>query len=42
MTKDELFELLKENLELEIDTHNYGTADKHIDIAFYFFHNKPP
>ena len=36
MTKDELFELLKENLELEIDTHNYGTADKRVDITILF------
>lgn len=36
MTKDELFELLKENIELEIDTHNYGTADKHVDITILF------
>ena len=36
MTKDELFELLKKNLELEIDTHNYGTADKRVDITILF------
>lgn len=36
MTKDELFELLKENIELDIDTHNYVTADKHIDITILF------
>ena len=36
MTKDELFELLKKNLELEIDTHNYGTADKHVYITILF------
>ena len=36
MTNDKLFELLKGNLELEIDTNNYGTADKHIDITILF------